>query len=69
MILCNDGCTPCCDFCIYAIREHFKDHMIGGPIGCALHKDKEHQEIAYSCGYCDDFHCFRARMVSNATSY
>lgn len=49
MILCNNDCEPCCDFCIYAIHEEFKlnGHMeIGGPIECKLHRDEEHQEIA-----------------------
>lgn len=32
----------------------------GGPAGCGLHKDKEHQDIAILCGCCPDFHCFRA---------
>lgn len=31
-----------------------------GPVGCKLHKDKEHQDIAATCGYCDDFHCFQS---------
>ena len=64
MILCNHGCIPCCDFCIYAIHEYFtidgKMHK-GGPIGCSLHKDEEHQEIADSCGFCNDFHCFHVK--------
>lgn len=21
MTLCGEGCTPCCDFCIYSIRD------------------------------------------------
>lgn len=29
-------------------------------IGCGLHDDQEHQDIAEGCGYCPDFHCFRA---------
>ena len=61
MILCNNDCEPCCDFCIYAIHDEFElnGHTeIGGPIECKLHRDKEHQEIAEYCGYCDDFHCF-----------
>ena len=34
--------------------------VTAGPIGCKLHKDKEHQDIAATCGYCDDFHCFQS---------
>ena len=26
MILCNKDCTPCCDFCIYAIHEEFEEN-------------------------------------------
>ena len=61
MIKCNDDCCPCCDFCIYAIHEEFEmtgEIITGGPIGCGLHKDDKHQDIAESCGCCDDFHCF-----------
>lgn len=65
VILCNEDCVPCCDFCIYAIHEEWNDergeHHIGGPIGCRLHTDQEHQDIAEGCGYCDDYHCFRAK--------
>ena len=32
----------------------------GGPNGCSLHKDKEHQSIAKNCGHCQDFHCVNA---------
>ena len=63
MILCNKDCTPCCDFCIYAEQEKIVVNgreCTGGPIGCNLHKDQEHQDIALGCGFCDDFHCFRA---------
>ena len=64
MILCNNYCTPCCDFCIYAKRNMYLDYdgnpIYGEPIGCELHDDEEHELIAVSCGYCDDFHCFRA---------
>lgn len=63
MVLCNNDCTPCCDFCIYAERERIaigRKNYAGGPIGCNLHKDQEHQDIAFGCGFCDDFHCFRA---------
>ena len=34
--------------------------MNGGPNGCSLHKDKEHQRIAKNCGHCQDFHCVNA---------
>ena len=63
LILCDKNCIPCCDFCISAIHEMFEKNgkeIIGGPIGCTKHPDDEHQKIAESCGYCDDFHCFNA---------
>ena len=64
MILCDKGCMPCCDFCVYAIHETFEDEELGGtiyggPIHCELHPDKEHDVICESCSYCNDFHCFR----------
>lgn len=62
MILCSIGCTPCCDYCKYAIHEEWDDnslgHIVGGPIGCDLHKDQKHQDIAEGDGCCNDFHCF-----------
>ena len=68
MILCNNDCIPCCDFCTYAIHDELKlnltidGHIIkGGPIGCSFFTDKEHQEIANDCGYCDSFHCMNVK--------
>lgn len=64
MVLCDpNGCVPCCDFCIHARHEEWDDatgHHIGGPEACLIHEDEHHQELADSCSYCDDFHCFRA---------
>lgn len=71
MIGCSDECLEfaCCDFCIYAHHEFFfvedgygdvTNIVRGGPIGCGLHDDQEHQDIADGCGCCPDFHCFRA---------
>ena len=60
MILCNEDYIPCCNFCIHKINGNLEVDGTDGPIGCKLHEDKEHQEIAEWCGYCDDFHCFRA---------
>lgn len=65
MVLCSNNCDPCCDFCIYAEHEKIVyrgEECTGGPIGCNLHKDQEHQNIAFGCGFCDDFHCFLADM-------
>lgn len=62
MVLCDKDCVPCCDFCVYAIHDEWEEngkHIVGGPIGCKKHLDKKHQDIAESCGSCDDFHCFR----------
>ena len=49
MKLCDKDCIPCCDFCIHV--RHFKYDcggriINGGPDGCTLHLDKEHQDIA-----------------------
>ena len=66
MIGCSEECLrlACCDFCIYVHHEFFFDKdgdiVRGGPVGCGLHDDEQHQDIAESCGYCPDFHCFRA---------
>lgn len=63
MVLCNNDCIPCCDFCIHAFHDYFMINGImhkGGQIACLLHKDQEHQDIADGCGSCEDFHCFLA---------
>lgn len=56
---CEEG-AECCDFCKFVIHgiifENGKS-IEAGPIGCSLHEDERHQEIACGCGYCDDFHC------------
>lgn len=64
MVKCSYDCIPCCDFCIYAVHEEFEDNgkMIRcGPVGCKKHPDKEHEDVAVGCGYCEDFHCFNAK--------
>lgn len=64
MTLCNKDCIPCCDFCVHVIHdtEEIDGKVVTfGPIDCNLHQDKMHQEIAESDGYCEDFHCFRAK--------
>ena len=66
MIGCSEECLrlACCDFCMYVHHEFFFDKdgdiVRGGPVGCGLHDDERHQDIAESCGHCPDFHCFRA---------
>lgn len=70
MILCSPDCIPCCDFCIHAI--HWTEEINGktikmGVSGCGLHADKEHQDYAVSCYYCDDYHCFNANQVEVTT--
>lgn len=60
MILCDKNCKPCCDFCIHVIYFHEGPIKLN-PIGCSRHKDKEHQEIAESSGWCDDFHCYNVK--------
>ena len=66
MKTCSEECAkhPCCDFCVESIQSMIEVNgqmVTGGPIGCKLHKDKEHQDIARSCGYCEDFECFQYR--------
>lgn len=56
MKLCEYNCAPCCDFCKFVIAD-IEDNS---PVGCKLHPDEEHQEIADACGYCDDFVCMNA---------
>lgn len=65
MIGCSEECLrlACCDFCLYVYHKFFFNNgniVCSGPIGCGLHNDERHQEIAKICGYCPDFHCFRA---------
>lgn len=53
----------CCDFCTHAKHGTVVidgKRVTAGPEGCKLHKDKEHQDIAATCGYCDDFCCFQS---------
>lgn len=62
MFLCSADCIPCCDFCIHATHKmgEVNGKMVKlAVIGCGLHNDQEHQDIAVSCYYCDDYHCFR----------
>ena len=65
MIGCSEECLrlACCDFCIYVEKEPVADNIRNIvdwiPCGCNLHHDERHQDIAESCGYCPDFHCFR----------
>lgn len=65
MRLCDKSCTPCCDFCIHTFHEWIElpDGKVakGGPLGCSLHKDLEHQEIAKACGFCNDFYCMNVK--------
>ena len=64
MIKCADDCMPCCDFCIHVIHKmgEINGKVVSlAPIGCSLYKDKEHQDFAVGCYYCEDFHCFSAK--------
>lgn len=65
MILCGEGCIPHCDFCIYSIRDIWVDEngweSDQWPKGCAKYNDEAHQDIAFDNGFCEDFHCFRAK--------
>jgi hypothetical protein len=64
MKTCGDNCIPCCDYCLSKIpyMVEIKNKVVdGGTSGCSLHADKQHQDIAIGCGYCEDFHCFNAK--------
>lgn len=70
-VYCSEDCKdfPCCDFCIWAEHEEWfgeDGYHIGGPIGCNLHLDIDHQEIADSDSYCEDYWCFLANNKINA---
>ena len=72
MILCNENCKPCCDFCVHCIHEEWDEyaydeviHLTGAPIGCLLHNDKQHQEYAEGCWFCDGFQCRNAKQPDN----
>lgn len=59
---CGDKCIPCCDYCIHVLYETIEfgsEKVNTEPIGCVLHNDEEHQEIAKHISYCDDFYCTR----------
>ena len=62
MIKCSPDEIPCCDFCIHCIHATEEDeyHAPTAPIGCGLYNDEKHNNEALMCGYCNDFHCFRA---------
>ena len=65
MIKCSDRCVECCDFCIHCVHAYAEDGSRCEPLACAKHQDYKHQEIVFSCGACDDFHCFLA-LPTNA---
>ena len=48
MILCNEDCIPCCDFCIHKINGNLEVDGTDGPIGCKLHEDKKIKSIKKS---------------------
>jgi len=65
MILCNKSCYPCCDFCIYVQHETIEvkdkngiiNYIRGGPLHCTRYNDKEHNDLAFNCSFCNEFHC------------
>lgn len=60
---CSEECIPCCDYCKYVVHEKIEfenGKVIGSPIFCALHLDKEHIKLARKSGYCKDFWCRNA---------
>lgn len=72
MILCNDKCIPCCDYCVHVIQHmgEINGKIVGlGPIGCKLHEDSEHQNLARGCSYCDDFKCMNCGGLNDRERY
>ena len=68
MVLCDQICSPCCDFCIYA--DHAYLFIEGTAIkcgvkGCKKHPDEHHQSMAQGLGYCKDFYCFNMEEKSD----
>lgn len=65
MITCSEECIPCCDYCKEVEQGSLQTPdgktISTGPIGCNKYTDAEHQNIARSCSYCDDFHCKEAK--------
>ena len=67
MIKCDKFCIPCCDFCIHVYHEYFEynidgyvnGYVRGSPIGCIIHYDEHHQQLAKHCGYCEDYYCYK----------
>lgn len=60
MILCNENCIPCCDYCLHSVHKPITINgkiVDGGCIGCSKHNDEIHNQIAVGCGYCEDFYC------------
>ena len=60
MVLCNDNCNPCCDYCVYVIYEvpdYYGQNDIGNRIGCIKHIEHDNN---INC--CDDFHCIDAEV-------
>lgn len=54
MILCSDS------YATHFMIDVDGRLVNGGPDGCILHTDDEHQQIAMGCGYCKDYHCKNA---------
>lgn len=60
MITCNEYCYPCCDYCIYVIKELQRNgdkfYLINK--SCEKHPDNEHYlSMVLHGGYCKDFIC------------
>lgn len=61
MIKCRPDEKPCCDYCEYCEHEDIDWFDDGKPLYCTIHKDNKHMRIVQGLGYCNDFHCIRAR--------
>lgn len=58
MVLCNEDCIPCCNYCAYVIYEcddYHGQEDLGVPVGCI-----KHIRFEKCVKDCNDFHCINA---------
>ena len=71
MVKCSEYCIPCCESCIFAVREEIEDEELGGtiygePVFCELHPSLCYEYIS-GLDYCEDYHCIYAGKEKNKT--
>ena len=63
MIICNEYCCPCCDYCIHVIQtlQENNNKIYTVNESCNIHPDSEyHLSMVLYGGYCQDFICKNA---------